>query len=49
MQDRQHGAVGYRIEELVRVPCGGQRTGLRLAVADDAGDYEIGIVERRPE
>ena len=48
MQDRQHRAVGYWIEELVRMPCSGQRTRLRLAVADDAGDDEIGIVEHRP-
>ena len=45
VQDRQHGAVVDGIEELVRVPTGGQRAGLRLAVADDAGDDQIGIVE----
>ena len=49
MQDRQHRAVGDRIEELVGMPCGGQRPGLRLAIADDAGDDELGIVEHRPE
>src|SRR5450756_652173 len=49
MQDRQHRAVGYWIEKLGRMPCGGQRTRLRLAVADDAGDDEIGIVEHRPK
>ena len=49
MQDRQHRAVGGRIEKLVGMPRRGQRTGLRLAVADDAGDDEIGIVEHRPE
>ena len=38
MQDRQHRAVGGRIEELVGMPGRGQRPGLRLAVADDAGD-----------
>ena len=36
MQDRQHRAVGDGIEELVGVPAGRQRAGLRLAVADDA-------------
>ena len=36
VQDRQHGAVACRVEELVRVPAGRQRPGLRLAVADDA-------------
>ena len=46
MQDRQHRAVAHRIEKLVGVPSGGQRAGLRLAVADHAGDDQIGVVER---
>ena len=45
VQDRQHGAVVRRIEELVGVPGGGQRPRLRLAVADDAGDEQVGVVE----
>jgi hypothetical protein len=49
MQDRQHGAVGDRIEELVGLPGGRQRAGFRLAVADDAGDDQVGIVERGAE
>ena len=49
MQDRQHRAVGGRIEKLVGMPRRGQRSGFRLAIADDAGDDEIGIVEHRPE
>src|SRR3546814_7919054 len=32
VQDREHRAVADGVEELVRVPGGGQRTGLRLAV-----------------
>src|SRR5450759_2042073 len=31
------------------MPRRGQRSGFRLAIADDAGDNEIGIVEHRPE
>src|SRR4030042_927658 len=31
------------------MPRRGQRPGFRLAVADDAGDYEIGIIEDRTE
>ncbi len=31
------------------MPCGGQRTCFRLAVADDAGHDKIGIVEHRSE
>ena len=49
MQDRQHRAVGGRIEELVGVPRRGQRPGFRLAIAYHAGDDQIGIVEHRPE
>ncbi len=45
VQDRQHDAVVDGVEELVRVPTCGQRPRLRLAVADDAGDEQIGIVE----
>jgi hypothetical protein len=49
MQNRQHRAVGHWIEEFVGMPCGGQRSGFRLAIADDAGDDEIGVVEHRAE
>jgi hypothetical protein len=49
VQDRQHGAVGDRVEQLVGLPRGRQRPGFRFAVADDAGDDQIGVVERRPE
>src|SRR3546814_10801370 len=37
------------LEELVRVPGGGKRTGLHLAVTDDAGDDDVRVVERRSE
>ena len=49
VQDRQHGSVVDWVEKLVGLPCGRQGTRFRLAVADDAGDDQIGIVERRPE
>ena len=42
-------AVAARAEELVRVPARRERPRLRLAVADDARDDEIGIVEHRAE
>src|SRR6187401_483608 len=45
MQDGQYRAIVAGIEKLVRVPCGCQRAGLRLAVAHHAGDDELGIVE----
>ena len=48
MQDRQHRAVRRGIEEFVAMPGGRQRSGFGFAVADDAGDDEIGIVEHRP-
>ena len=47
MQDRQHRAVACRVQEFVGVPARGQRPGFRLAVADDAGDDQIRIVEGR--
>jgi hypothetical protein len=47
VQDRQHHPVGHRVQELVGVPARGQGPGLRLAVADDAGDDEVGVVEGR--
>ena len=49
MQDRQYGSVGNRVEQLVGLPSGRQWPGFRFAVADDAGDDQLGIVERRPE
>ena len=36
-----------RVEELVGVPGGGQRSGLGLPVADDADGQQTGVVERR--
>jgi hypothetical protein len=48
VEDRQHGAVADRIDELVGMPGGGERPGLRLAVADHARDDELGVVERAP-
>ena len=47
VQDRQHRAVGHRIEELIGMPRGRQRTRFRLAIADDAGDDQVGTVEDR--
>ena len=47
MKDRKNRAIARGIEKLVGVPTGGQCTRLRLAVADDAGDDQIGIVESR--
>ena len=49
MQDRQHRAIGGGIEKLVGMPCRGQRSGFRLAIADYASDDKIGIIEHRPE
>ena len=42
----QHGAVADRIQELVGVPGGRERTGLGFAVPDDAGDDQIRVVDR---
>src|SRR5271163_329952 len=45
MQDRQHGSIGNRVQQLVGLPRGRQWTRFRLPVADNAGDDQIGIVE----
>ena len=47
VQDGEHAAVPHRVQELVGVPAGGERTRLRLAVAHDGGDDEAGVVEGR--
>jgi hypothetical protein len=45
MQDRQHRTVARRVQELVRVPAGGERPGLGFAIADDAGHDQARVVE----
>ena len=45
VQDRQHGAVARRVEEADPLPRALQRPGLGLAVADHAGDQQVGVVE----
>ena len=47
MEDRKHRPIGGWIQELVGVPTRGERAGLGLAVAHDAGNEKIGIVEGR--
>ena len=49
VQNGQHRPVGNRIEKLIGLPCGGQRTRFRFTIADDTGDDQIWIVERGPE
>ena len=49
MQDRQHRAVMHRIEKLVGMPAGCERSRFCFAVADDGGDDEVGVVEGRAE
>ena len=46
VQDRQHGAVVDRVQELVRLPRARQRPRLGLAVADHAGHEQVRVVER---
>ena len=49
VQDRKHRAGCGGIEELVGVPGAGGRSGLGLAVADDAGSDQVRVVEHRAE
>src|SRR5262249_49747576 len=45
VQDRENRAVACGIQELVRVPAGREGAGLGLAVADDARDDQVRVVE----
>jgi hypothetical protein len=45
VQDRQHSTISARVDELVGVPRGRERSGLCLTVADDTGNHQIGIVQ----
>ena len=45
MQDRQHATVGCRVQELVAVPAGGERSGLGFTVAHHARDDQVRVVE----
>src|ERR1700678_558171 len=45
MQNRQHGSVSRRIQESDPLPAPLERTSLRLAIADYARHYQVGIVE----
>ena len=49
MKNRQHGTIGDGIEKLVGVPRGRKRRRFRFAIANDAGDNQIGVVEHGPE
>ncbi len=45
VQDGQDRAVVHGVQELVGVPGRGQRSRLRLSVADHTGDQQLGVVE----
>src|SRR5580658_7992238 len=47
MKDGQHRAIARWIQELVYVPRSGQWPSLGLAIADNYGDDQVGIVESR--
>src|SRR5262249_30802491 len=45
VKNGEHAAVAGGVDELVAMPAGGERPGFRLAIADDAGDNQVWIVE----
>ena len=45
VKDGQHTAIAGGVEELVAVPARGEWSGLGFAVADDAGDDQVRVVE----
>ena len=49
VQNGQHSAVGDGVDEFVAVPRGGQRAGLRLAVAHHTGSDQIGVIRHGAE
>ena len=49
VQHGQHGAVAHRVQELVRVPGGGERSGFGFTVADHDRHQQVGVVEGRAE
>ncbi len=49
VQDRQHRAVARRVQEADALPRALERTGLRLAVADDRDGDQIRVVEHGAE
>ena len=49
MQDRQHGAVADRVQELVGMPRRRERSGLRFTVPHHHRDEQIGVIEGRAE
>src|SRR5665213_162961 len=49
VENRQDGSVGNQVEQFVRLPSRRQRASFRFAIANDAGDNQVGIVESRSE
>ena len=49
VEDRKHRTVGVRVEELIEMPAGGERTRLGFTVTDHAGHDQVRIVERGAE
>ena len=49
LQDRQHRAVPDRVQELVRMPGGGQGAGFGFSIANHHGHQQVGIVVRGAE
>src|SRR6202044_3272559 len=47
MQDGQHRSIAHRVEKLIGVPAGGQRSGLRFSIAHHHGHDQVRIVEGR--
>jgi hypothetical protein len=49
VQNRQYRAVRDGVDKFVAVPRGGERAGLGLAVADDAGGDQVGVIHHGAE
>ena len=47
MQHREHRPIAGRIQKLIAVPAGRERSGFGFAVAYDATNEQFGVVESR--
>src|SRR5437867_3565004 len=48
MEDREYAAVARGVKEFITVPTGGERSSLGFAIADDAIDNQVRVVEGGP-
>jgi hypothetical protein len=48
MQNREDTAIARRVKEFVAVPTRGERAGFGFAIANNAGDDQVGLSNAAP-